>query len=107
MATVLLNYVLVRRLQIFESLFTYMTGVNHLHMLLKAYPSLEDDEADDKADASACHQLGQVSVLQYFQGTAPWTTTMCLDMLDFLEKFLPQWLHCIRIRTRQGKNGQI
>ena len=41
-----------------------------LHVLLKADPSLEGDVADDKADPSACHQLGQVSVLQYFQGTA-------------------------------------
>ena len=39
-------------------------------MLLKADPSLEGDEADDKADPSVCHQLGRVSVLQYFQGTA-------------------------------------
>ena len=23
----------------------------------------------------------------------PWTTNMCLDRLDFLEKFFPQWLH--------------
>ena len=57
MATGLQNYVLVRRLQRLESLFTYITGVNPLYMLLKA---------DDKADPSACHQLGQVSVLQYF-----------------------------------------
>ena len=41
-----------------------------LHVLLKADPSLEGDVADDKADPTACHQLGQVSVLQYFQGTA-------------------------------------
>ena len=70
MATVLPNYVLVRRLQRLERLFTYTTGVNPLNMLLKADPSLEDDVADDKADSSASHQLGQVSVLQYFQGTA-------------------------------------
>ena len=37
-----------------------------LHVLLKADPSLEGDVADDKVDPSACHQLGQVSVLQYF-----------------------------------------
>ena len=66
MATVLPNYVLVRRLQRLESLFTYITGVNPFHMLLKADPSLEGDVADDKANPSACHQLGQVSVLQYF-----------------------------------------
>ena len=30
-----------------------------------------------------------------FEGRlAPWTKNMCVDMLDFLEKFLPQWLHC-------------
>ena len=39
-------------------------------MLLKADPRLEGDVADDKVDPSACHQLGQVSVLQYFQVTA-------------------------------------
>ena len=41
-----------------------------LHVLLIAYPSLVDNLADDKADPSACHQLGQVSVLQYFRGAA-------------------------------------
>ena len=30
---------------------------------LKADPSLEGDVADDKADSSMCHQLGQVTVL--------------------------------------------
>ena len=35
-----------------------------LHVLLKAYPSLECNVADAKADPCACHQLGQVSVLQ-------------------------------------------
>ena len=63
MATVLPNYVLIRRLQ---SLFTHITGVNPLHMLLKTDPSLEGDIADDKTDPVACHQFGQVSVLQYF-----------------------------------------
>ena len=37
-----------------------------LHVLLKVDPSLEGDVADDKADPSVCHQLGQVSALQYF-----------------------------------------
>ena len=41
-----------------------------LHMLLKADPSLEGDVANEKDDPSACHQLSQVSVLLYFQGTA-------------------------------------
>ena len=41
-----------------------------VHVLLKADPSREGDVADEKADPSACHQLGQVSVLQYFHGTA-------------------------------------
>ena len=36
----------------------------------KAYPCLEGDVADGKADPSACHQLGQLSVLQYFWGMA-------------------------------------
>ena len=35
-------------------------------MFLKADPSLDGDVADEKADPSVCHQLGQVSVLQYF-----------------------------------------
>ena len=38
------------------------------HMLLKADPTLEGNVADDKADPSSCHQLGTVSVLQYFRG---------------------------------------
>ena len=41
-----------------------------LHVLLKADPHLEGDIADGKADPSECHQLGQVYVLQYFEGTA-------------------------------------
>ena len=41
-----------------------------LIMLLKSDPSLEGDIAHDKADPSACHQLGHVTVMQYFQGTA-------------------------------------
>ena len=41
-----------------------------LHVLLKADPSIEGNVEDDKADPSVCHQLGQVSVLQYFRGTA-------------------------------------
>ena len=77
--TVLPKYVLVRRLQGLESLF-HITGVSPLHMLPKSDPSLEGDVIDDKADPSACHQLWQVSVLQYFDGPlAPWTTNMCLD----------------------------
>ena len=39
-------------------------------MLLKADSSLEGDIADDKADSYMCHEIGQISVLQYFQGTA-------------------------------------
>ena len=45
---------------------------------------------DDEADLSECHQLGSI-----FRGRlAPWTTNMCLDRLEFLEKFLSLWLHC-------------
>ena len=36
------------------------------HVILKADPSLEGDVANDKAELYVCHQLGQVSVLQYF-----------------------------------------
>ena len=39
------------------------------YVLLKADPCLEGDVADGKSDPSACHQLGLVSVLQYFRGT--------------------------------------
>ena len=41
-----------------------------LPVLLKADPCLLGDEGDDKADPSACHHFCQVSVLQYFLGTA-------------------------------------
>ena len=37
-----------------------------LHVLLKDDPHLEGDVVDDKSDLSACLQLGQVSVMQYF-----------------------------------------
>ena len=40
------------------------------HVLIKADPCHEGDLSDGKADPSVCHQLGQVSVLQYFHGTA-------------------------------------
>ena len=73
-----------------------------LHVLLKANPCLEVDEADGEANPSAGHQLGQVSVLQYFQGRAcSWTTNMTLDRLHFYEKFLPQLLHF------SGKQGRV
>ena len=50
-----------------------------LHVLLKSDLCLKGDVADGEADPSACHQLGQVSVLH----------------------FLPQWLH------RSGKQGRL
>ena len=62
-----------------------------LHVFLKADPSLEGNLAYDEADPSACHQLGQVSC----------STNMCLERLNFLKKFLPQWLHC------SGKKGSV
>ena len=40
-------------------------GAPFLQVLLIADPSLEGDAADDKADIVSCHQLGQVTVLQY------------------------------------------
>ena len=62
-----------------------------LHVLLEAEPCLEEDV---KADPPACHQLGQVSVLQYIGGTAgSMDHQYILDRLDFLEKLLPQLLH--------------
>ena len=63
-------------------------------VLIEVEPSLEGDVADGAADPPVSHQLGQVSFLQYFGGrTAPWTTNISLDRLDFFEKLLPQWLH--------------
>ena len=41
-----------------------------LHVLLKADFNLEGNVANDKAELYACHQLCQVSVLQYFWGMA-------------------------------------
>ena len=41
-----------------------------LYVLLEAEPCLEGDVADGEADRPVCHQCGQVSVLQYFGGTA-------------------------------------
>ena len=41
-----------------------------LHVPLKGDPCLEGDVSDDKADPSACLKLNQVSILQYFIGTA-------------------------------------
>ena len=74
-----------------------------LYLLLKAYHSLEDNLTDNKADSSVCHQLGQVSVLQYFWGVAGsmdhqhvfWQARL------FFENILPLWLHC------SGKQGRV
>ena len=41
-----------------------------LHVLLKPNHCLDGDVADGEAEPSVSHQLGQVSVLQYFLGTA-------------------------------------
>ena len=41
-----------------------------LHVLLYADHYLGGEVADGEADPSMCHQLGQASDLQYFQGTA-------------------------------------
>ena len=41
-----------------------------LYVLLAADPCLEGDVAEGEAVPPACHQLGQVFVLQYFGGTA-------------------------------------
>ena len=64
-----------------------------------ADPCPDGDVADGKADPSACHQLGELSVLE--GRLTPWTTNICLDKLDFLDKFLSQWLHC------SGKQGRV
>ena len=53
-----------------------------LHVFLKADPSIEGDVANDKADPSGC-----LLFCSSFGGRiAPWTTNMCFDKLDFLEK---------------------
>ena len=78
-----------------NAFFTYITWVNPLQMLLKSDPSLEGNVADDKANPSLCHQLGQVSVLQYFQGTAgSMYHQHMFRQAGLFEKFLSQWLHC-------------
>ena len=70
-------------------------------MVLKADPSLEGNVADGKGDPSACHQLGLYLSCSIFKGQlAPWTTNRRLDMLDFLEKFLAQWLQCSGKQSR-------
>ena len=73
-----------------------------LHVLIKADPCLEGDVADDKADLSACLQLKEISVLQYFSETAgSMDHQHVLRKAVFLKKFLPQWLHC------SGKQGRV
>ena len=57
-------------------------------VILEAESCLEGYLADGKADPPVFHQLGQVSFMQYFGGA-----TSFMDHLEFLEKFLPQWLH--------------
>ena len=69
-----------------------------LHVLLEAEPRLEGDVADGEADPSACHSIGQEERLP------PWTTNMCLDRLDYLEKVLRQWLHCASEQGRAASN---
>ena len=60
------------------------------YMLLEAKPCLEGNVADGKVDINLARYLS-CSILEGRQ--APWTTNMSLDRLEFLEKFLSQWLH--------------
>ena len=77
-----------------------------LHVLLEAEPCLEGDVADGKADHPACQELGQVTFMLYLEGRqAPWTINMSLDRLEFLEKFLPQWLHWADKQGRTTSDG--
>ena len=74
-----------------------------LQVLLKANPSPEGNDAVDKADVSACHQLGQVNVLHYFWGKDDWLhgLPICVEKgLTFLT-CLPQLGHC------SGKQGRV
>ena len=73
-----------------------------IHMLLKSDPCLEDNVADDKADPLVCLQLNQISVLLYYLETTGSMDHQDVLMQDvFLNKFLPQWLHC------SGKQGRV
>ena len=77
--------------------FRYKQMSTPLHVPLKADPSLEGNTA----------KLHAINLARYlscsiFEGRMdPWTTNMCLDRLEFREKFLLQWLHC------SGKQGRV
>ena len=79
-----------------------------LHVHLKADPSLEGDVADDKADPSAFHQFGQVSVLQIFQGMAGCMDHQnVLDRLDFLESSCYSGYNVLANRTGWRVAGDL
>ena len=70
------------------------------HVFLKADPSLEGDVANEKL--ILLRAINLYLSCSIFEGwLAPWTINMCLDRPDFIERFLPQWLHC------SGKQGRV
>ena len=72
-----------------------------LNVLFEAEPCLEGDVADGEADRPTCHQLGQISVLRYFRGTAGVMDHQhVFRHAGFLGKYLPQRLHWT---GKQGK----
>ena len=80
--------------------FQNMDSCNSYHGSLHV---LEGDLAGDAADPPACHQAGQVSVLQCtgLEGwLAPRTNNMCLARLDFLDNFFSQWFHWAEAQGR-------
>ena len=68
-------------------------------MLLEDDPCLEGYVADIKDDLSA--RPGIYLALFLMDSWLHGPKNMCSDMLDFLKKFLPQWLHCC------GKPGRV
>ena len=68
-----------------------------LLVLPKADPSLEGNVADVKSDPSACHQLGQVTVLQNF-----WVTA---GSMEHQHVFRQTWLSW-KVLVTVGKQGR-
>ena len=72
-----------------------------LHVLLEAEPCLEEDV---KADPPACHQLGQVSVLQYFGGKAG-----SIDHQHVFRQAVHSWevfATVVALFSQTGKDGE-
>ena len=72
-------------------------------MLLKAYPRLESDLADDKVDSLVCLQLNQISVLPYFFETAGSKDHQHVLRQAFLLEVLARM---VAIFWQTGKDGE-